>query len=133
PADVPGVERLGLDPRVLAYGFLVIVAAGVIAGVAPALQVTRGSLTEPLKDGGRGGSMGLKHGRLRASLVVAEMSLALVLLISAGLLIKASLRMQAVDLGFDPKNALNFAVALDAKEYPDTTQALALQDELAHR
>lgn len=133
PADVPGVEQLGLDPRILVYGFIVILAAGVIAGVAPALQVTRGGLTEPLKDGGRGGSMGLKHGRLRASLVVAEMSLALVLLISAGLLIKASLRMQAVDLGFEPRNALTFAVSLDQKEYPDTAQALALQDELASR
>jgi len=133
PTDVPGVDRLGLDPRILAYGFFVILAAGVIAGVAPALQVTRGSLTEPLKDGGRGGSMGLKHGRLRASLVVAEMSLALVLLISAGLLIKASLRMQSVDLGFDPANALTFAVSLDQREYPDTTRALALQEELQRR
>ena len=133
PADVPGVERLGLDPRILAYGFLVIVAAGVIAGVAPALQVTRGSLTEPLKDGGRGGSMGLKHGRLRASLVIVEMSLSLVLLISAGLLIKASLRMQAVDLGFDPRNTLTFAVSLDQQEYPDTAQALALQEDLTAR
>jgi putative ABC transport system permease protein len=133
PSDAPNVDRLGLDPRILAYAFFVILAAGIIAGVAPALQVTRGSLTEPLKDGGRGGSMGLKHGRLRASLVVVEMSLALVLLISAGLLIKASLRMQAVDLGFEPRNALTFAISLDQKEYPDTTQALALQDELAHR
>jgi putative ABC transport system permease protein len=133
PTDVPGVERLGLDPRILAYGFLVILAAGVLAGVAPALQVTRGSLTEPLKDGGRGGSMSLKHGRLRASLVVVEMSLALVLLISAGLLIKASLRLQAVDLGFDPANALTFAVSLDQREYPDTTRALALQEELQRR
>ena len=133
PADVPGVDRLGLDPRILAYGFGVILAAGVIAGMAPALQVTRGSLTDPLKDGGRGGSMGLKHGRLRASLVIAEMSLALVLLISAGLLIKGSLRMQAVDLGFDASHALSFAVSLDQREYPDTARALALQDELQRR
>lgn len=133
PSDVPGVDRLGLDARILAYGFLIILAAGIIAGVAPALQVTRGSLTEPLKDGGRGGSMGLKHGRLRASLVVVEMALALVLLISAGLLIKASLRLQAVELGFAPENALTFAVSLDQRQYPDTTKALALQDELLRR
>ena len=133
PPDVPGVDRLGLDPRILTYGFFVILAAGVIAGVAPALQVTRGSLTEPLKDGGRGGSMGLKHGRLRSSLVVVEMALALVLLISAGLLIKASLRMQAVELGFAPENALSFAVSLGQQEYADTTKALALQDELLRR
>jgi predicted permease len=133
PRDVPGVERLGLDPRILAYGFFVIVAAGIVAGLAPALQVTRGSLTDPLKEGGRSGSLGLKHGRLRASLVVTEMSLALVLLISAGLLIKASLRMQSVNLGFEPRNALTFGVTFDAKEYPDTTQALGLQEELLHR
>ncbi|HEV8357075.1 MAG TPA: ABC transporter permease [Gemmatimonadales bacterium] len=130
PADFPRVEDLRLDARVLAYGFFSIAAAGVVAGLAPALQVTRGSLTDPLKDGGRGGSMGLRHGRLRASLVIAEVSLALVLLISAGLLIKASLRLQAVNLGFDPSRLLTFAVTLDEKEYPDTAQVLTLQDQL---
>ncbi len=133
PAGVPGVDRLGLEPRGILYAFFVIVAAGILAGIAPAIQVTRGSLTEPLKDGGRGSSMGIRHGKLRASLVVVEMSLALVLLISAGLLIKASLRMQAVDLGFDPRNALTFAVSLSPREYPDTTQAMALQEELLTR
>ena len=133
PADFPRVEKLGLDAKVLAYGFAVIVVAGLIAGIAPAFQVTRGNLTDPLKDGGRGGSMGLKHGRLRASLVVGEMSLALVLLISAGLLIKASLILQRVDLGFEPRNALTFGVTLSWQEYPDTLQALLLHDQLQAR
>ena len=133
PADFPRVENLRLDTRILVYGFLIILAAGVLAGIAPAFQVTKGSLTEPLKDGGRGGSMGLKHGRLRASLVVVEMSLALVLLISAGLLVKASLGLQKVKLGFDPKSTLTFAVALSEQEYPDTAQVLALQDQLEAR
>ena len=133
PPDAPGVDRLGLDARILVYAFGVILLAGVLAGIAPAIQVTRGSLTEPLKDGGRSSSMGLKHGKLRASLVVTEMALALVLLISAGLLIKGSFRMQAVELGFDPARALTFSVSLDAKEYPDTAQGIALQDELLLR
>ncbi|HEY9519548.1 MAG TPA: ABC transporter permease, partial [Gemmatimonadales bacterium] len=133
PADFPRVEQLGLDTRVLIYGFVVIVAAGVLAGIAPAFQVTRGSLTDPLKDGGRGGSMGLKHGRLRASLVVTEIALALVLLISAGLLIKASLRLQQTDLGFEPGNALTFSVSLSAREYPDTVQVHTLQEQLQAR
>jgi len=133
PSDVPGLERLGLDPRILAYAFFVILLAGVIAGLAPALQVTKGSLTEPLKDGGRGGSMGLKHGRLRASLVVAEISLSLVLLISAGLLIKGSLKMQAVDLGFNSRNLLTFAVSLSRREYPDSTQVATLEEQLQTR
>src|ERR1041385_3839743 len=133
PADMPKLEQLRLDPRVLAYGFAVIVATGIVAGLAPALQVTRGSLTDPLKDGGRGGSMGRRHGRLRASLVIAEISLALVLLISAGLLIKASLRLEGVSLGFDPKNLLTFAVTLDQREYPDTAQVVTLEDQLQAR
>jgi putative ABC transport system permease protein len=133
PVDFPRVEQLGLDARVLVYGFLMILTAGVIAGIAPAFQVTRGSLTDPLKDGGRGGSMGLKHGRLRAALVVAEISMALVLLISAGLLIKASLRLAHTDLGFDPSHALTFAVSLSEKEYPDTTQVLTVQEGLQTR
>lgn len=133
PVDFPRIEKLGLDARVLVYGFLMILAAGIIAGIAPAFQVTRGSLTDPLKDGGRGGSMGLRHGRLRSSLVVAEISLALVLLISAGLLIKASLKLSHTDLGFDPSHALTFAVSLSEKEYPDTTQVLTLQEGLQAR
>ncbi len=133
PADFPRVEKLGLDARVLLYGFVVIVATGVLAGIAPAFQVTRGSLTDPLKDGGRGGSMGLKHGRLRASLVVAEISLALVLLISAGLLVKASLRLQYTPLGFDSEHALTFSVSLSAREYPDTSRVRAVQDALQSR
>ncbi len=133
PADFPRVEQLGLDGRVLFYGFLMILTAGVIAGIAPAFQVTRGSLTEPLKDGGRGGSVGLKHGRLRASLVVAEISLALVLLISAGLLIKASLQLASTELGFEPANALTFAVTLSEREYPDTAQVMTVQEQLQTR
>jgi putative ABC transport system permease protein len=133
PPDFARVEKLGLDARILGYGFTMILVAGILAGIAPAFQVTRGGLTEPLKDGGRGGSMGLKHGRLRASLVVAEMSLALVLLISAGLLIKASLGLQRVNLGFDPRNALTFAITLSKQEYPDTARVLAVQDQLLAR
>lgn len=133
PVDFPRVEKLGLDGRVLFYGFLTIVAAGVVAGIAPAFQVTRGSLTEPLKDGGRGGSMGLKHGKLRSSLVVAEISLALVLLISAGLLIKASLQLSRTDMGFDPGHALTFAVTFSEREYPDTVQVLTVQEQLQSR
>jgi putative ABC transport system permease protein len=133
PGDFPRIEYLALDGRVLLYGFLMILVAGVAAGIAPAFQVTRGSLTEPLKDGGRGGSMGLKHGKLRSSLVVAEISLALVLLISAGLLIKASLKLSHTDMGFDPEHALTFAVTLSEKEYPDTLQVRTVQEQLQAR
>ena len=133
PADVPGIDNLGLDGRVLGYAFLVMVAAGVAAGIAPSLQVTRGTIIDPLKDGGRGTSSGLRHGRLRAGLVVTQVSLALVLVISAGLLIKGTLRMQSASLGFTPQGVLTFALTLTAPEYPDTAAASAFQDELLAR
>ncbi len=130
PPDMSRIEQLGIDGRVLLYGFGLILATGIVAGIAPAFQVTKGSLTDSLKDGGRGGSMGLQHGRLRASLVIAEMSLALVLLISAGLLVKASLQLQRTDLGFESTNALTFAVTMSRTEYPDTANILAVQEQL---
>ena len=133
PADFPRVEDLGLDLKILGYAAAVSILAGVIAGVAPAFQVTRANLTDTLKDGGRSGAMGLRHGKLRASLVVAEMALALVLLISAGLLIKASIGLNRVDLGFDPRNVLSFAVTLSPQQYPDSLRAMAVQEELRER
>ena len=133
PADFPRLDQVGLDGPVLVYAALVSILAGVVAGVAPAIQITRNSLTETLKEGGRTGSMGLKHGRLRASLVVAEIALSLVLLISAGLLIKGALRVSTTPLGFDPDGMLAFAVTMSGQQYPDTAQVMEVQGQLLDR
>ncbi len=133
PADFLRVTQVGLDGPVLLYAVLVSLAAGIVAGVAPAVQITRNTLTETLKDGGRTGSMGLRHGRLRASLVVAEMALSLVLLISAGLLIKGALRITTTPLGFDPGQTATFAVTISSQQYPDTAQVMQVQARLLER
>jgi putative ABC transport system permease protein len=133
PADFPRLDQVALDGPVLLYAAVVSILAGVVAGVAPAVQITRNSLTETLKEGGRTGSMGLKHGRLRASLVVAEIALSLVLLISAGLLIKGALRINTTPLGFDPDQTLAFAVTMSGEQYPDTSQVMEVQGLLLDR
>lgn len=130
----PGMLRLDqvrIDGRILAYALLLTAGAGLVFGTAPALQATRGDLAGPLRDGGRSGSMGLRHGRLRSSLVMGEIALALVLLISAGLLVKASFGLTRVDLGFDKANLLTFRVTLADGEFPDTARTIAVQEELA--
>lgn len=130
PPNMLRLDQVGIDARVAGFGVLVTLVSGLICGLTPALQTTRGDLGGALRDGGRSGSMGLRHGRLRAGLVMAEIALALVLLISAGLLVKASLQMTRTDLGFNKSNLLVFRMTLADQEFPDTARAMAVQEEL---
>jgi len=84
-------------------------------------------------DGGRSGTTGVRAGRLRNALVVSEIALALVLLISAGLLIRAAVGLERTDLGFDPRSVLTFRTALSEKEYPDSTRVVGFEDQLRDR
>ena len=84
----------------------------------PALASGKPELTEALKEGGRGSTSGLRRNRLRNALVVAEVALALVLLVGASLLLKSFVRLQNVDPGFDPKNVLTMELALPLLKYP---------------
>ncbi len=109
PANVPRVNAIGLDARLLSFAFLISLLAGILFGLAPALRVSKISLTESLKEIGRGfGSQGKERSRLRDVLVVSEIALAIVLLLGAGLLIQSFLHLTRVDPGFDPHNVLTF-------------------------
>jgi predicted permease len=133
PNDFPRVDALAIDGPVLVYAVIVSALAGVVFGTAPALQVTRDRLSQALAEGGRGGSSGVKHRRLRTSFVVGEIALAQVLLISAGLMIKGAIRMQTTPLGFDKENTLVFAVNLGSREFPDTTEVMQVQENMLAR
>ncbi len=130
PPDMLRLDQVRIDGRILLYAAMLTLGAGLIFGTAPALQATRGELAGALRDGGRSGSVGLRHGRLRSGLVMGEIALALVLLISAGLLVKASLGLTRTDLGFDRANLLTFRMTLAEGEYPDTARTIAVQEQL---
>ena len=107
PADIPRLGAVGLDARLLGFALLVSLLAGVLFGLAPALQAAKVSLTDSLKKTGRAGG-GEDKARLQSTLVVSEVALAVVLLLGAGLLLQSFLHLTRVDPGFDPHNVLTF-------------------------
>jgi putative ABC transport system permease protein len=128
-AGIKGVAGLipdGLIPReaiirlnlpVLLFSLAVAVLTAVVFGLVPALQLVKKNLADPLKDSGRGIIGGFRRGRLRSSLVVAEVALSLVLLAGAGLLMRNFVKLQTVDLGFDPNNVLAARLPLPREQY----------------
>src|SRR5262245_16517942 len=123
PSDIadftPGWRQIGVNPQVLSFTLLISLLTGVVFGLAPALQVSKPDLTDALKDSGKG-SAGLKRQRARKVLVIAEMALALVLLIGAGLLMKSFQRLQQVTLGFNPSQVFMANVSLGGVKYRET-------------
>jgi putative ABC transport system permease protein len=117
--ELPAWMTVDLDGRVLAFTALATVLAGVASGLLPAFQYSSGRVGETLKQGGRGGSAGRASGRLRDAMVVAEVTLAVVLLTGAGLLIQGFLRLQSQDKGFEADGIATFRVALGWKRYID--------------
>jgi putative ABC transport system permease protein len=120
-ARIPRAQEIGLDLNVLGFALLVSLLTGLVFGLVPALQVSKTDLHETLKEGGRGGSGGVRH-RVRSALVIAETALALVLLIGAGLLIKSFMRLQQVNPGFQPQGLLIMQLALPDFRYREAQQ-----------
>jgi len=118
PADLVNLRDVGINLTVLAWTLAVSIASGIIFGLAPALEGARLNLNDALKEGGKGeGGQNARSRRLRSVLVVVEVALALVLLVSAGLLIKSFTRMQNIDTGFDARNVLTMVVPLSGTKY----------------
>lgn len=124
PADAPRFDEINLDVRVVGFTVAVTCFIGLLFGLAPAVQASKTDLNETLKEGGRGfyESFNRRGARLRPALVVAEVALALMLLIGAGLLVKSFARLQDVNPGFNPENVLTMRVALPASRYPEARQ-----------
>lgn len=120
PEDLPRVKDVTLDGPVLGFTLLLTLMTGIIFGVAPALQASNPNLNETLKEGGRGTTGG--HHRVRSSLVVVEVALALILLVCSGLLIRSFVRLQTVSPGFNTDNALAVNVSLPGRKYPNPDQ-----------
>ncbi|MGH7647167.1 MAG: FtsX-like permease family protein, partial [Gemmatimonadaceae bacterium] len=125
PSNVPRVSELGIDGHVLLFTLVVALVTGVLFGLAPALQMSRGDMHNTLKEGGRSGTADRAGATLRRALVVAEVALALTLLSGAGLLIKSFSKLAAVDPGFEPSNLLTFELSLPELAYPTDTARTA--------
>ncbi len=109
PTTLPRASEVRLDARVLIFTVVVSLLTGTLAGLVPALKTARWRLSETLKEGGRGASA---RGRLQGVMVAAEMALAVVLLIGAGLMIRSLSALWNVDPGFRPDNVLTFSLSL---------------------
>ena len=128
PADVArfiaGWKTIRLDSTAFLFTLGIVLACGVFSGIAPSLMASRGNLAESLKDGGRGSTANRARGRLRGALVVAEISLALVLLVGAGLLVKNFQGLLKVNESYSPQSLLTLNLTLPRTQY--TTQPLQL-------
>ncbi len=131
--NIMNVARVGVDSHVLLFSLAVSVATGILFGLAPALAATRLDLVERLKETPQVTGAGSRRGLLRGALVVAEISLALVLLIGAGLLVKSFYRVLSIDPGFAPERILTLNLSLTDSRYPKPEQRRAFFSELLRR
>ena len=133
PANTPRLEGVSLDRVVLGFTLLVSMASGLIFGLIPALQTAKPDTSEMLKEGGRGSSGGPARHRARALLVVSEVSLALVLLIGAGLMMKSFFRLLDADPGFSSDRVLVMAVSLPEARYDQPAKSRAFFEQVRER
>jgi putative ABC transport system permease protein len=133
PTGVPRLHEVGIDVRVLLFALVVSMLTGVLFGLVPALQTIRHDLTKSLRDGSRGSTEGKRPLRLRSALMLAEVSLALVLLVGAGLLARTFQKLTSVDTGVDPSGVVVGLVSLPDKKYPDVERRRQMFTELLER
>ena len=119
PGTLPRAREVLIDLRVLLFTMALSLFSGIAFGLAPALKTSKVSLQEVINEGGRGGG-GVRH-RLQGAFVAAEVAMALVLLVGAGLMLRTLGALWRVNPGFDPSNAVTFSVSLPAT--PMTTAA----------
>ena len=117
PEGVPRLEQARVDGSVLAFGLGAAMFSALVAGLAPALRAAHTDLRGTLNEGGRTGTSG--RDSVRTVLVAAEVALAIVLLVGAGLLVRSALHLQRVDPGFDPRGVLTARVTLPAARYEE--------------
>jgi putative ABC transport system permease protein len=132
PPDAPRLNDIAIDGSVLGFSLLISFLTGALFGLAPAFQFSKPDLQAALKEGG-GKSTSISGGRLRSLLVVSEVALALMLVISAGLMIKSFWLMYRVSPGFDSANVLSLQLAPPSTQYADNNRMRAFYHEAIER
>jgi len=132
PANVPRADEIAVDGQVLVFTAVIAVVTGLVFGLAPAWKVSSADMNETLKENGRGTATPGQH-RLRNGLVVAEISLALVLLVGAGLLLRSFFRVIEADAGVRTAGVLAVNVPLPDSRYAKPETRVALVEQLLEK
>jgi putative ABC transport system permease protein len=129
PQGIPRLDEITIDNRVLVFTLLMSVGAGLLFALMPAWKVSRSDPSQTLKEGGGGLSAGLKVLHLRGLLVAGECALAVLLLISAGLLLHSLFRLQSVDPGFRPEGVAIARISLPPDQQKQSGEAIAAHQQ----
>ena len=130
---LPRQGEVAVDGGVVAFSLGLAVVTGLLFGLAPALRLTGGTLSGMLREGGRGMAGGGAAARLRSSLVLGEVALAIMLLVGAGLLVRSFARLQQVDLGFRPAGVLTYRAIFPRANFADPAQLPPLYEAIVER
>ncbi|HYL47603.1 MAG TPA: ABC transporter permease [Candidatus Limnocylindrales bacterium] len=134
PGNIPRLEELHMDARVLAFAFAISILTGIVFGLGPALRSVRVDLNTTLKSGGRdsqaGSGMHIRRDKLRALTVTAEVALSLMLLAGAGLLIRSFVRILNVPPGFNPSHLATMRISLTNPKYKEKGAAANFYGQL---
>jgi len=133
PVDLTSLGRIDLNYSVLAFTGAVSLATAIVCGFAPAFEGARLDVQESLKDGARQVGGGVRHARLRQTFVVAEIALAVVLLVGAGLLLRSFDSLTRAGTGFDATNVLTMRMQLPAAKYPSDSKRIQFFKQLTSR
>ena len=130
PATLPRLNEVGVDGAALAFAIAIALAASVIFGMAPALQVSRVQLVDGLRQGGKGSSIGARGAWARNAFVICEVALAVVLVVGAGLLARSLAALASVDMGFSPERILVLQTAVPVATREQLPRATAFYRDL---
>lgn len=131
--SIPRLENVSIDAWALAFAAMLSLAIGAALGVVPAIRAVRPGLSRVLREGGRGAGTGRGQHRLRGGFVVAQIALALLLAVGAGLLVRSFASLTAVDPGYRTARALTATVAAPSSRYPNPADRSRLFRDLTER
>jgi len=133
PESLPRINEIALNWQVVGFALLLATITGLLCGLAPAFAALRTNVNSTLKEGGRSGTAGGGHARLRSALVVAEIAVALVLLAASGLLLRSFEKMRSVDLGYRPEHVATASYSLPQEQYATQASIDSFNDDLLRR
>jgi predicted permease len=133
PDSIPRIAEVGVDSQVMLFTLAVSVITGLLFGMAPMMNLTAHNLNTALREGGERATAGSARHRLRRMLVVAEIAMAVVLVICAGLMLRSFASLQNVDPGFEAEGLMTFRLFLPPNTYPDAQSQMTFFNQLVER